>query len=349
MAILDPHDYGLSDEERELAAMVRAFADERSRRRPTKPTAPRPCRWTSSPRWGRWGCSDPFPEDVGGQGGDGVALGLAIEALARVDQSIAITLEAAVSLGAMPVFRFGTDAQRAHFFPTCSPGARSPASVSPNPKRDRMPARPAPPLVSRRRVGHRWSQAVHHELRHGHHALRHRHGGDRRQRRAQEISTIIVPSGTPGFTVGPAYDKVGWHASDTHPLSFSGARVPAENLLGERGRGFANFLSILDEGRIAIAALATGAAEGCLEAALDYAGSRIVFAEPLGSRQSIQFLLARMQQRVHCRAWRGCTPRACATPGGRSRPPPRWPSSRRARRRWTTRGMRRRSSAATAS
>jgi alkylation response protein AidB-like acyl-CoA dehydrogenase len=99
--------------------------------------------------------------------------------------------------------------------------------------------------------------------------------------------------------VGPAYDKVGWHASDTHPLSFSGARVPAENLLGERGRGFANFLSILDEGRIAIAALATGAAEGCLEAALDYAGSRIVFAEPLGSRQSIQFLLARMQQRVH--------------------------------------------------
>ena len=107
-----------------------------------------------------------------------------------------------------------------------------------------------------------------------------------------EISTIIVPNGTPGFTVGPAYDKVGWHASDTHPLTFDGARVPAENLLGERGRGFANFLSILDEGRVAIAALSTGAAEGCLEAALDYAGSRQVFGQALGSRQAIQFMLS---------------------------------------------------------
>jgi alkylation response protein AidB-like acyl-CoA dehydrogenase len=119
------------------------------------------------------------------------------------------------------------------------------------------------------------------------------------QQGRKEISTIIVPSGTPGFTVGPAYDKVGWHASDTHPLSFSGARVPEANLLGERGRGFANFLHILDEGRIAIAALSTGAAEGCLEAAVDYAKQRTVFGEPLACRQSIQFTLARMQQRVH--------------------------------------------------
>lgn len=108
-----------------------------------------------------------------------------------------------------------------------------------------------------------------------------------------------MPNGTPGFTVGPVYDKVGWHASDTHPLTFDGARVPADNLLGERGRGFANFLSILDEGRVAIAALSTGAAEGCLEAALDYADSRHVFGHALGSRQAIQFMLARMQLRVH--------------------------------------------------
>ncbi|HAN24807.1 MAG TPA: acyl-CoA dehydrogenase, partial [Microbacterium ginsengisoli] len=99
--------------------------------------------------------------------------------------------------------------------------------------------------------------------------------GDRGGR--PEISTIIVPNGTPGFTVEPAYDKVGWHASDTHPLTFVDARVPAENLLGERGRGYANFLAALDEGRIAIAALATGAAEGCLEASVDYAKSRTVF------------------------------------------------------------------------
>ena len=120
-----------------------------------------------------------------------------------------------------------------------------------------------------------------------------------REHGGKEISTIIVPSGTPGFTVEPAYDKVGWHASDTHPLTFAGARVPASNLLGERGRGFAAFLHILDEGRIAIAALSTGAAEGCLEAAVDYAKKRTVFGEPLSSRQGIQFLLARMQARVH--------------------------------------------------
>ena len=115
----------------------------------------------------------------------------------------------------------------------------------------------------------------------------------------KEISTIVVPNGTPGFTVEPAYDKVGWHASDTHPLTFVDARVPEGNLLGERGRGFASFLHILDEGRIAIAALSTGAAEGCLEAAIDYARSRRVFGEALASRQGIQFMIARMQARVH--------------------------------------------------
>src|SRR5690606_2358769 len=98
-----------------------------------------------------------------------------------------------------------------------------------------------------------------------------------------ELSAIVVPSGTPGFDVGPAYDKVGWHASDTHPLSFSDARVPADHLLGERGRGYANFLRVLDEGRVAIAALATGVAQGCLEQAVEYAKSRNVFGSPIGS------------------------------------------------------------------
>ncbi len=115
----------------------------------------------------------------------------------------------------------------------------------------------------------------------------------------KEISTIIVPNGTPGFTVEPAYDKLGWNASDTHPLTFVDARVPEANLLGERGRGFANFLHTLDEGRIAIAALSTGAAEGCLEAAIEYAQSRIVFGEALSTRQNVQFTIARMQLRVH--------------------------------------------------
>ncbi|TFB13082.1 acyl-CoA dehydrogenase, partial [Microbacterium sp. 3H14] len=104
-----------------------------------------------------------------------------------------------------------------------------------------------------------------------------------------EISTIIVPNGTPGFTVEAPYDKVGWNASDTHPLTFYGARVPASNLLGERGTGFRSFLSILDEGRIAIAALSIGAAEGCLEAAVEYAQSRTIFGAALSTRQNAQF------------------------------------------------------------
>jgi alkylation response protein AidB-like acyl-CoA dehydrogenase len=115
----------------------------------------------------------------------------------------------------------------------------------------------------------------------------------------KELSTIIVPNGTPGFTVEPAYDKVGWRASDTHPLTFDEVHVPEENLLGERGRGFANFLRTLDEGRIAVAALATGAAQGCLEESVTYAKSRTVFGKPIASHQYIAFMIANMQARVH--------------------------------------------------
>ena len=301
MGVLDLSDYGLDDDQRALAAMVRDFADER-----VAPQAYEADRTKTLPldvvtgmgELGLFGL--PFPEEVGGQGGDAVALGLAIEALARVDQSIAITLEAAVSLGAMPVYRFGTDAQRAELLPDLLAG-RALAGfglTEPEAGSDAGGTR-----TTARLDGGEWVidgskqfitnsgtpitrfvtvTAVTGE-RDGH----------------KEISTIIVPNGTPGFTVGPAYDKVGWHASDTHPLSFDGVRVPEANLLGERGRGFAGFLRILDEGRIAIAALSTGAAEGCLEAALAYAGTRQVFGERLGSRQAIQFMLARMQQRVH--------------------------------------------------
>ncbi|MET0724924.1 MAG: acyl-CoA dehydrogenase family protein, partial [Leifsonia sp.] len=115
----------------------------------------------------------------------------------------------------------------------------------------------------------------------------------------KELSTIIVPSGTPGFTVGEPYDKVGWHTSDTHPLTLTDVRVPEANLLGQRGRGYANFLLTLDEGRVAFAALATGAAQGCLEEALRYAKTRNVFGTNIGSNQHIAFKIARMQARVH--------------------------------------------------
>ncbi|MFI8632177.1 acyl-CoA dehydrogenase family protein [Microbacterium sp. NPDC077663] len=294
--------YGLSEEQVELAGLVRSFADE-----VVAPVSYDADRTKSLPmdvvaQMGDMGLFGlPFPEEVGGQGGDYITLGLAIEALARVDQSIAITLEAGVSLGAMPIFRFGTDAQRDEHLPDLLAG-RALAGfglTEPEAGSDAGATRTTARLDAGEWVIDGAKQFI-------------TNSGTPITRfvtvtavtsepgaPTREISTIIVPSGTSGFTVGPAYDKVGWHASDTHPLAFTGARVPEGNLLGERGRGFANFLHILDEGRIAIAALATGAAEGCLEAAVDYAKSRIVFGESLGSRQSIQFMLARMQQRVH--------------------------------------------------
>lgn len=303
MAVLDLSAYGLTDEQLELAGMVRAFADEEVAPQAYEADRTKTLSMDVVRGMGELGLFGlPFPEEVGGQGGDSVALGLAIEGLGRVDQSVAITLEAGVCLGAMPVFRFGTDAQREALLPDLLAG-RALAGfglTEPEAGSDAGGTR-----TTARLEGDEWvidgsKQFITNS---GTPLTRFvtvtavtapaPNGG------RGEISTIIVPNGTPGFTVGPAYDKVGWHASDTHPLTFDGARVPAENLLGERGRGFANFLSILDEGRVAIAALSTGAAEGCLEAALDYAGSRQVFGQALGSRQAIQFMLARMQLRVH--------------------------------------------------
>ncbi len=299
---IDLTTYGLSEEHVELANMVREFADE-----VVAPGAYEADRTKTLPldvvaQMGDLGLFGlPFPEQYGGQGGDYLALCLAIEALGRVDQSIAITLEAGVSLGAMPIFRFGTEEQKQEWLPSLLSGKALGGFglTEPEAGSDAGATRTTAVLDGDEWVINGSKQFITNS---GTAITRfvtitavtgqREHGG-------KEISTIIVPSGTPGFTVEPAYDKVGWHASDTHPLTFAGARVPASNLLGERGRGFAAFLHILDEGRIAIAALSTGAAEGCLEAAVDYAKKRTVFGEPLSSRQGIQFLLARMQARVH--------------------------------------------------
>ncbi|GAA3624311.1 acyl-CoA dehydrogenase family protein [Microbacterium awajiense] len=294
--------YQLTDEERELAGMVRDFADEVVAPQAYEADRTKTLSMDVVGQMGEMGLFGlPFPEEYGGQGGDYFALCLAIEALARVDQSIAITLEAGVSLGAMPVFRFGTEEQKQELLPDLM-SARALAGfglTEPEAGSDAGATRTTARLDGDEWVVNGAKQFI-------------TNSGTAITRfvtvtavtgttdaGGKEISTIIVPNGTPGFTVEPAYDKVGWHASDTHPLTFQDARVPAGNLLGERGRGFANFLHILDEGRIAIAALATGAAEGCLEAAVAYAGQRIVFGEALSTRQSMQFLLARMQQRVH--------------------------------------------------
>ncbi|WP_407360589.1 acyl-CoA dehydrogenase family protein [Microbacterium sp. LBN7] len=291
----------LSEEERELAAMVREFAETVVAPQSYEADRTHTLSMDVVAQMGDLGLFGlPFPEEYGGQGGDYMALGIAIEALGRVDQSIAITLEAGVSLGAMPIFRFGTEEQRQELLPDLLAG-RALAGfglTEPEAGSDAGATRTTARLEGDEWVIEGSKQFI-------------TNSGTPITRFVtvtavtgvengrKEVSTIIVPNGTPGFTVEPPYDKVGWNASDTHPLSFQGARVPVANLLGERGRGFKNFLSILDEGRIAIAALSTGAAEGCLEAAIDYAKSRTIFGSALSTRQNAQFTLARMRARVH--------------------------------------------------
>ena len=206
----------------------------------------------------------PFAEEYGGMGGDYFALCLALEELARVDSSVAITLEAAVSLGAMPVYRFGTEEQKRRWLPPLMRGEALAGFGLTEPGFGSDAGGTTTRAVL---DGDEW-------VINGAKAFITNSGTDitsfvtvtavtgTRADGSKELSTIIVPSGTPGFTVAPGYSKVGWCASDTHELSFEDVRVPAENLLGERGRGFAQFLRILDEGRIAIAALAVGLVAG---------------------------------------------------------------------------------------
>ena len=242
----------------------------------------------------------PFPEEFGGMGGDYFALCLALEELGKVDQSIAITLEAGVSLGAMPVYRFGTDAQKREWLPQLASGAALGAFglTEPGGGTDAGATKTTAHLDDGHWVINGSKQFITNS------------GTDitklvtvttvtGKQDGKKEISSILVPVPTSGFTVEPAYNKVGWNASDTHPLSFDDVRVPEENLLGERGRGYANFLRILDEGRIAIAALSTGAAQGCVDESVKYAKEREAFGQPIGRFQSIAFTIARMEARAH--------------------------------------------------
>ncbi|WP_425953881.1 acyl-CoA dehydrogenase family protein [Xylanimonas sp. McL0601] len=302
--------HGLTDEQRKLSDTVRDFADH--------VVAPAAYRYDTERRlpleivrqMGELGLFGlPFPVEVGGQGKDYVSLCLAVEALARADQSIAVTLEAGVGLGIMPIYRHGTDAQRDRWLPDLVTGralgafglteaeagsdagaTRTTARLEHGPDGDewvidgskQFITNSGTPITSVITITAVTGQVP-----------------GRDGRTAPELSTILVPAGTPGLVVGPSYDKVGWHTSDTHPLTLTGVRVPASNLVGARGRGYANFLRVLDEGRIAFAALATGAAQGCLEEALRYAGSRTVFGGSIASHQHVAFMLARMQARVH--------------------------------------------------
>ena len=245
------------------------------------------------------------PEEYGGAGGDFTSLCVAIEELGRVDQAIGITLEAAVGLGINPILEFGTAEQKDRWLPDLvagralagfgltEPGAGSDAGATRTKAvldGDHWVVDGAKQFITN--SGTEITSLVTVTARTGTRENPPRTSSAGGAPSDAEISTIIIPAGTPGFIVEPPYDKLGWNISDTHPLSFEGVRVPADHLLGERGRGYAQFLAILDDGRIAISALGVGCIQACLELCVQYAKERTTFGGPIGRKQGVAFQIA---------------------------------------------------------
>lgn len=289
-------DFDLSDEQKAIQALCRDFAREEVAPRAGEMDRTEEFPYDLVRKMAELGLMGlPFPEEYGGAGADTVSYALAIIELARVDASTAITLAAHVSLGAMPIYLFGTEEQKQRYlfplvrgerlwgFGLTEPGAGSDAGAT-----------------QTRAVLENGTWTIN-----GTKAFITNSGteitagttitavtGERNGR--PEISNILVPQDTPGFTRSKKYRKMGWRASDTRELSFVDAKVPEENLLGERGNGFQQFLRILDGGRISIAALSVGLAAGAYDEALKYAQERHQFGKPISKFQAIQFKLADM-------------------------------------------------------
>jgi short/branched chain acyl-CoA dehydrogenase len=270
------------------------------------------------------------PEEYGGAGLTGedgafTSLCVAIEEIGRVDQAMGITLEAAVGLGINPILTYGTAAQKEQWLPDLVAG-RTLAGfglTEPGAGSDAGATKTRAELVNGEWVvngskqfitnsGSAITSVVNITARTGTTGGSGDPGGGAPGR--AEISTIIVPAGTPGFVAEPAYDKLGWHASDTHPLSFTDVHVPADHLLGEQGRGYAQFLATLDDGRVAIAALAVGCIQACLDLSVQYAGERQTFGQPIGRKQGVAFQIADLE--VMLQAARLLTYKAAAMKDG---------------------------------
>jgi short/branched chain acyl-CoA dehydrogenase len=237
----------------------------------------------------------PFPEEYGGGGGDSLAYALAVEELTRVDSSVAITLCAHTSLGTQPIYLFGSEEQKREWLPELTSGRKLGAFGLTEPEagsdagnvRTRATAEDGEWVINGAKqfitnAGTDISAVV---------CITARTGED-------EISNLIVPNGTPGYEPGEPYRKMGWNASDTRPLSFDDCRVPEENLLGRRGDGFKQFLQVLDIGRIGVAAMGVGLAQGALDQALAYAKERKAFGKPISKYQAIQGKLADMATEI---------------------------------------------------
>jgi short/branched chain acyl-CoA dehydrogenase len=295
--------FELSAEHEQFRRTVRDFAE--------KEIAPHAAQWDREhhfpvdvvQKMGRLGLMGlTAPEEYGGAGmagedGGFTSLCLAIEEVGRVDQAMGITLEAAVGLGINPILTYGTEEQKQTWLPALvageqlagfgltEPGAGSDAGAT----RTKAVLSDGEWVVNGAKQfitnsGSEITSCVTVTAR----------TGEREDGKA-EISAIIVPAGTPGFTAEKAYDKLGWRASDTHPLSFEDCRVPEANLLGDRGRGYAQFLATLDDGRVAIAALGVGCIQACLDLSLQYAGERQTFGVPIGRKQGLAFQVSDLQ------------------------------------------------------
>ncbi|GAB96761.1 alkylation response protein AidB-like acyl-CoA dehydrogenase [Kineosphaera limosa] len=296
--------FELSNDHEDFRKVVRDFAEQE--------VAPHVAQWDRDahfpvdlvPKMGELGLFGMVvPEEFGGHkqegdGGEFTYLCLAIEELGRIDQSIGITLSAGVGLGINPILTYGTTEQKERWLPDLvagqalagfgltEPDAGSDAGATKTKARLEGEGDDAQWVVDGAKAfitnsGTPITSVV---------TVTARTGTDDRGR--AEISSIMIPSGTPGFTVEPAYHKLGWHISDTHGLNFENARVPADHLLGERGAGFKQFLKTLDDGRIAISALAVGMAQAMLEQATEYAKTRIAFGSPIGTNQGVSFQIA---------------------------------------------------------
>src|SRR6187549_1627983 len=301
---ISSNSYELSREHEEFRLSVREFADAE--------IAPYAAQWDRDHHFpvdvvqkmgklGLFGLTS--PEEYGGAGEDGdfTSLCVAIEEIGRVDQSMGITLEAAVGLGINPILTYGTDEQKQQWLPELVAGTKLAGFglTEPGAGSDAGATRTKAELTDGEWVVNGSKQFITNSGSEITSLVTVTARTGERADGRPEISTIIVPSDTAGFTAEKAYDKLGWHASDTHPLSFTDARVPEANLLGERGRGYAQFLATLDDGRVAIAALAVGCIQACLDLSVQYAGERQTFGVPIGRKQGLAFQVADLEVMAH--------------------------------------------------
>ena len=282
--------FDLTEEQQQIRTLVRDFADGEVR--PVAAELDREKRFPYEivAKLGELGLMGiPYPEEFGGGGADNLSYAIAIEELARVDSSVAITVAAHTSLGTWPVYAFGSDELKADWMPRLCSGERLGAFglTEPEAGSDAGNARTRAELDGDEWVVNGAKQFITNSGTDisGFVTITARTGED-------EISNLLVPNGTPGYVIGEPYRKMGWNASDTRPLSFEDCRVPEDHLVGPRGQGFKQFLQTLDGGRIGVSAMGVGLAQGALDEALAYAKERVAFGQPISKYQAIQAKLA---------------------------------------------------------